>query len=122
MPIRDRRVIVTGATVRVGFPIARDLASNGTGNTVYGLSRLSSPGDAERLEAAGIHPIARDLGDGSDFGDLPDADYVFHASAALGRAAMRDWRHAFEVNAQASGRLVERFAGCRGFVYCSTGS
>ena len=98
------------------------LAAAGTGNTVYGVARLSAPGDADRLRAAGVEPIARDFGDGSDFRDLPDADYVFHASAALARAAIKDWRYAFEVNAQASGRLVERYAACRGFVYCSTGS
>jgi UDP-glucuronate 4-epimerase len=70
----------------------------------------------------GVKPVRRDFGDGSDFRDLPDADYVFHAAAALGPAAANDWQYAFEVNAQASGRLVERYAACRGFVYCSTGS
>jgi nucleoside-diphosphate-sugar epimerase len=89
---------------------------------VYGVARLSRAGDDDTLRAAGVTPVRRDLADGSDFRDLPDADYVFHASAALGRAAVDDWRYAFEVNAQASGRLVERYAGCRGFVYCSTGS
>jgi len=49
---------------------------------------LSSAEDAERLRSVGIEPIARDLGDGSDFTDLPDADFVFHASAALGRAIL----------------------------------
>jgi nucleoside-diphosphate-sugar epimerase len=113
--------VVTGAAGRVGFPIARDLADPASGNSVYGVARFSAPGDEEKLRTAGIVPIPRDFGDGSDYRDLPDADYVFHASAALG-ASTRDWRYAFEVNAQASGRLVERYAGCRGFVYCSTGS
>jgi len=120
--VRDSTVLITGATGRVGFPIARELARQDRGNTVYGLGRLSSPGDADRLNAAGVVPVARDLGDGSSFRDLPEADYVFHASAALGQVTERDWRYTFEVNAQAPGRLVERYAGCRGFVYCSTGS
>ena len=122
MTLRGARIVVTGAAGRVGFPIARELATPELGNTVFGVARLSSPGDAGNLRAAGIEPIRRDFADGSDFGDLPDADYVFHAAAALGAAAARDWRYAFEVNAQAAGRLVERYAGCRGFVYCSTGS
>jgi UDP-glucuronate 4-epimerase len=119
--LRGCRIVVTGAAGRVGFPIARDLAASDAGNTVYGVARLSSPGDADKLRAVGVEPIRRDFGDGTDYRDLPDADYVFHASAALGEAA-HDWRYAFEVNAQASGRLVERYADCRGFVYCSTGS
>jgi UDP-glucuronate 4-epimerase len=121
MSINGRRILVTGAAGRVGFPIARDLALDRT-NTVFGLARLSTPGDEQRLRESRIEPITRDLSDGSDFRDLPDVDYVFHASAALGGAATRDWRYAFEVNAQASGRLVERYAACTGFVYCSTGS
>jgi UDP-glucuronate 4-epimerase len=120
--LRDARIVVTGAAGRVGFPIARRLAAPELGNTVYGIARFSSPDDAPRLRAAGIEPVRRDFGDGSDFSDLPDADYVFHAAAALGAAAAGDWRYAFDVNAQAAGRLVERYAGCRGFVYCSTGS
>ena len=121
MTLQGSRVVVTGAAGRVGFPIARDLAAD-PANTVYGVARLSAPGDGDRLRAAGIEPITRDFGDGRDFDDLPDADYVFHAAAALGAVAVRDWQYAFEVNAQASGRLVERYSDCRGFVYCSTGS
>ncbi len=120
--LRDARILVTGAAGRVGFPIARDLAVPELGNVVYGAARLSTPGDADRLRAAGVQAIRRDFAGGGDFADLPDVDYVFHAAAALGVAASRDWQYAFEVNAQSAGRLVERYARCRGFVYCSTGS
>jgi len=120
--LHDSRIVVTGAAGRVGFPIARDLAAPALGNTVFGVGRMSGPGDVATLRSAGIEPLRRDLGDGNDFTDLPDANYVFHAAAALGPAAAADWKYAFEVNAQASGRLVERYAGCQGFVYCSTGS
>jgi UDP-glucuronate 4-epimerase len=122
MTVRDARIVVTGAAGRVGFPIARDLADSALGNTVFGVARMSAPGDEATLRSAGIEPVRRDLGDGTDFTDLPEAEYVFHAAAALGPAAAADWKYAFEVNAQASGRLVERYAQCRGFVYCSTGS
>jgi UDP-glucuronate 4-epimerase len=120
--MRGTRIVVTGAAGRVGFPIARGLAAPELENTVFGVARFSAPGAEDRLRSVGIEPVGRDFGDGSDFADLPDADYVFHAAAALGPAAASDWRHAFEVNAQASGRLVERYAACEGFVYCSTGS
>ena len=116
-PVVDRRVLVTGASGRVAFPIARALAAS---NTVYGAARLADPADAARLEAHHIVPLRFDLGR-DDVHRLPDVDYVFHAGAALGRDAT-DWRWAFEVNAQAAGRLVARYRDVAGFVYCSTGS
>ena len=111
-----RRVLVTGATGRVAFPIARALAAT---NTVYGAARFRDPTARARLEAVGVVPVPTDL-ESDDPVALPDADYVFHAGAALGRDVA--WRRAFEVNAAASGRLVARYRGAAGFVFCSTGS
>jgi len=115
--IEGRTILVTGAAGRVAFPIARKLAER---NTVYGMARFSKPADADKLDAAGIKPIRRDL-KGEGFEDLPEADYVFHAGAAVTREA-DDWQHAVEVNAHATGRLMSRYRDARGFVYCSTGS
>jgi len=113
------RVLVTGATGRVGFPIARALA---TEHEVFGLARCSGDGDADRLLEAGIEPIVADIGT-FDMAGLPEGlTHVFHAAARIGRAAEADWATTFEVNAQASGRLVAAVRGVRGFVLCSTGS
>ena len=114
--LAGRRVLVTGATGRVAFPVARALAEE---NTVYGAARFSDPAARANLEAVGVIPVPTDLGV-DDVATLPDADYVFHAGAALGRDV--DWRTAFEVNAAASGRLVARYRDAEGFVFCSTGS
>lgn len=112
-------MLVTGATGRVGFPIARALARR---HTVYGLARCGAPGDEARLRAAGVEPVVADLRT-YDPATLPAGlTHVFHAAARIGRAAEADWRASFEVNAQASGRLVAACAGVRGFVFCSTGS
>jgi UDP-glucuronate 4-epimerase len=112
-------VLVTGATGRVGFPVARALAAR---NRVFGLARCQHDGDRARLEAAGVEPIVGDVA-AMDLDLLPSGiTHVFHAAARLGREAQdEDWQQVFETNAQASGRLV---AACRGaaFVYCSTGS
>jgi UDP-glucuronate 4-epimerase len=112
-------VLVTGATGRVGFPVARELAEH---KEVFGLARCQHDGDRTRLEEAGVEPI---VGDVATMGlhRLPrEITHVFHAAARLGREAQDgDWQQVFETNAQASGRLV---AACPGaaFVYCSTGS
>jgi len=112
-------VLVTGATGRVGFPIARALARE---HTVYGLARCSAPGDEARLVDAGIVPIVADMAE-LDPGALPAGiTHVFHAAARLGREASADWARVFETNAQATGRLIAACAGARGFVLCSSGS
>jgi UDP-glucuronate 4-epimerase len=112
-------VLVTGATGRVGFPVARALAVQ---HEVFGMARCRDEGDTARLEGAGVQPIVADVAE-MDFRGLPDGiTHVFHAAARLGREAQdKDWQQVFATNAQASGRLV---AACPGaaFVYCSTGS
>jgi UDP-glucuronate 4-epimerase len=113
------RVLVTGATGRVGFPVARALASR---HEVFGLARCRGAGDRARLEGVGVRPIVADVA-AMDLRQLPDGiTHVFHAAARLGREAPdEEWQEVFATNAQASGRLV---AACPGaaFVYCSTGS
>ena len=112
------RVLVTGATGRLGFPVARALAAH---DEVFGLARCRGAGDRERLMEAGIQPIVGDLAT-LDFAELPDGiTHVFHAAARFGREGPTDWQQVFETNAQASGRLVAANPGAA-FVYCSSGS
>jgi nucleoside-diphosphate-sugar epimerase len=113
------RVLVTGATGRVGFPLARALAQR---HDVFGLARCQGEGDRARLEGAGVVPIEADVAT-MDLGQLPAGiTHVFHAAARLGREAQdKDWQQVFATNAHASGRLVAACAGAS-FVYCSTGS
>lgn len=116
--ISGEKVLVTGGAGRVAFPIARELAKR---NEVWAMARFSNPADAERLEAHGITPIKRDLAE--SFGGVPDDfTYVWHAGALVGEEAERDWRYTFEVNAQATGRLMKHCRRVKGFLHCSTGS
>ncbi|GIX30729.1 MAG: dehydratase [Porticoccaceae bacterium] len=115
--ITGHKVLVTGASGKIAFPIARALAA--AGNEVWGLARLARTEDRQKLEAAGVRPIPFDLAR-DDLARLPDDfDYVFHAAVDPG---LGDWRQCVEMNAQRSGDLFWHCRGSRGFVYCSTGS
>jgi UDP-glucuronate 4-epimerase len=113
-------VLVTGATGRIGFPIARSLARDG--HRVYGLARCSNPRDEPRLREAGITPIVCDIA-AIDPNSLPEGlTHVFHAAARLGRDTDFDWQKTFDVNVRTTGRLIAACSTVRGFVFCSSGS
>jgi UDP-glucuronate 4-epimerase len=110
------KILITGVTGKIAFPIARALAGR---NEVWGVARLKKPEDRDRLAAAGITPIALDVST-ADFSSLPDDfTYVFHAAVDPGEG---DWRRCVHTNAHASGELLYHCRGAKGFVYCSTGS
>ncbi|HXA73395.1 MAG TPA: NAD(P)-dependent oxidoreductase [Acidimicrobiales bacterium] len=114
--LEGQKILITGASGRVAFPIARALAKD---NEVWGVARFTNPGSQSRLEAVGVRPVALDVA-AADFWSLPhDFSYVFHAAMASGADG---WASAFEMNSQASGRLLYHCRRCKGFVFCSTGS
>ena len=76
------RVLVTGATGRVAFPIARELARE---HEVFGMARCTKPGDEAKLRAAGIEPIVADVST-FDLAALPAGP---HARVPRGRRARR---------------------------------
>jgi nucleoside-diphosphate-sugar epimerase len=110
------KILITGATGKIAFPIARALAER---NDVWGAARLRDPADRDRLAHAGIRPMVLDLSD-DDFASLPDDfTYVFHAAVDTGTT---DWAGCVETNAQRSGDLLAHCRSAKGFVLCSTGS
>ncbi len=114
--LQGEKILITGATGKVSFPIARDLAPS---NEVWGLARFSHPEDRDKLVAAGVRPIRFDMSK-DDVASLPDDfTYVFHAAVDTGD---QDWRACVETNAERSGDLLYHCRTARGFVYCSTGS
>jgi UDP-glucuronate 4-epimerase len=117
MPVLEgEKVLITGATGKIAFPIARSLAPH---NEVWGAARFTNPSAWARLESVDVRPLRLDISS-DGFDDLPDDfTYVFHAAVSPGEG---DWRSTVEANAQASGRLLFHCRTAKGFVYCSTGS
>ncbi len=115
--ISGAKVLVTGPTGNLGWPLARGLAAD---NEVWGLARFSDPAARGEVEAAGIRAVAKDIGvDPLD--DLPaDFDYVFHAASLIPMASERDMARTFEVNTQGTARLLAHCNQARTFVFCST--
>jgi nucleoside-diphosphate-sugar epimerase len=110
------KILVTGVTGKIAFPIARALAAH---NEVWGAARLRDPADRDRLVAAGITPLPFDLSAG-DFSSVPaDFTYVFHAAVDPGQDS---WTRCVETNAHNSGDLLHHCRSAKGFVLCSTGS
>ena len=110
------KILITGATGKVAFPLARALAKN---NEVWGAARLREPADRDKLTDAGITPVALDVSAG-DFSALPsDFTYVFHAAVDTGGG---EWARCVDTNAQKSGDLLYHCRTAKGVVFCSTGS
>jgi nucleoside-diphosphate-sugar epimerase len=114
--LTGEKILITGATGKIGYPIACSLAGS---NEVWGAARLGRTADRQRLAAAGITPLALDMSTG-DFASLPDDfTYVFHAAVDPGT---EDWARCLRTNAHNSGTLLHHCRAAKGFVFCSTGS
>lgn len=114
--LEGKKILITGVSGKIAFPIARALAEH---NEIWGLARLKDPSSRDKLERAGIRPVPLDLADG-DVSSLPrDFAYIFHAAVDPGHD---DWSRCVETNAQISGDLMYHCRQAEGFVYCSSGS
>lgn len=114
--LNDNKILITGATGKIGYPIARALAKR---NEVWGAARFSNCGNQGKLLEIGVRPLQLDMLSG-DFSVVPDDfTYVFHAAVDAG---LGDWRRCVQTNAHNSGKLLHHCRKAKGFVYCSTGS
>jgi UDP-glucuronate 4-epimerase len=112
--MKGKRVLVTGASGLVAFPVARELAKE---NEVFAVARFTDPAQKRLIEQAGATPIAYDLAD-EDMSALPgQVDVVINY-------AVLPWPNprAYDVNAGAVGRLARRYRDCEAFVQGTTGS
>lgn len=112
--ISNKRVLVTGASGVVAFPVARELAKN---NEVIAVARYSDPEQKRMIEAAGAKALAFDLAN-ENLSALPDSVDVVINYAVLPPFH----KDAYNVNAGTTGRLARRYQNCQAFVHGSTGS
>lgn len=100
--ISGEKILISGVSGTVPFPIARGLAKE---NEVWGLARFQDPAVRRKVEAAGITTRAIDLGSG-DLSDLPrDFTYVLHF--AWWRAPLTELDAAIRMNVEGAGFLLE---------------
>jgi nucleoside-diphosphate-sugar epimerase len=113
-PPSGARILVTGVTGQVGGPLARRLVV--AGNTVYGASRFGDPAARRAVEADGVAPVSVDL-EAARLDEVPDGlDYVIHMAVSKDRHFDR----ALAANAEGTAFLIEKTAGVRAFLHCSS--
>lgn len=115
--LNGEKILVTGVTGQIAFPIASTLAAE---NEVWGLARLSRPEERARLSEAGINPVACDLGDGDFTGVPTDFTYVVHLAAY--QAPGWDYDAAIRANAEGTGLLLQHCRSAKGALVMSTHS
>ncbi len=111
--LKDKRIVMTGATGSVGLPIAVALAAE---NEVWAAARFGDATVREALGAAGVNCVSVDLSS-CDFSALPRAvDHVLNFAVAK----FGDFDDALRVNAESVGLLMANFADAESFFHCST--
>jgi nucleoside-diphosphate-sugar epimerase len=100
--LSGEKILVTGVTGVVAFPIAAKLAKD---NEVWGLARFADGRARDRMAAAGIRPIAGDIGSGQ-FDGLP-ADFTYVLHFAWLRAELAQLEAAIRVNVEGAGLLLQ---------------
>ncbi|GAA1859257.1 hypothetical protein GCM10009836_44340 [Pseudonocardia ailaonensis] len=121
LPLRNKRIVVTGATGLLGRPLCSALAKE---NEVVAAARFGDPATADALRAERVEPVGFDL-QNDDLSVLPaSADVVFHlgASTMVAGSATPEQNHLMEVNVRATGRLLSRYRSASAFVYASSGA
>lgn len=113
--LSGKRVLVTGASGLVAFPVAAELAKS---NDVYALARWSDAEQQRLMEASGARTVRFDLAD-EDLSSLPkEIDVVIHYAVLPPKFG----NLAYDVNTGATGRLARRYRDAEAFVHGSTGS
>lgn len=113
--VTGRKILVTGVTGQIAFPMTLALAER---NEVWGVARFSDPERRAALEAAGVTTLAVDFAD-PEFAGLPtDFDHVLHLAAYLGPGT--DFDHALDIDAVGTGLLLSHVRDADSVLVMST--
>ena len=113
MSLQGKKILITGPTSQVAFPVALAYAKN---NEVWGIARFSDKEKKAALEKAGVRCLVVDVEDGN-FGELPtDFDYVLNFAVARGTDFDSDLR----LNAESVGLLMGHCRKAKAFLHCSS--
>jgi nucleoside-diphosphate-sugar epimerase len=112
--LQDEKILITGVTGRIGFPLARALAEH---NEVWGAARFGNPEARAEVEANGVTTRVVDLAAGR-FDDVPDDfSYVLHIAADF---SDDDYDRALTVNAEGTGLLLDHCRRAKAALVMST--
>ena len=114
--LQDAKVLITGATGQVAFPVAKALAPN---NEVHALARFTAEGSREKLEALGIRCIRRDYALDNLSGVPDDYTHVLHFAFQTGRT-QPSFDQAIKVNGEGVGHLMYHTRKAKTFFHCGT--
>jgi UDP-glucuronate 4-epimerase len=107
------KILVTGPTGQVGFPVAKALAAD---NEVWAIARFTDQAGREQLEGAGVRCQVVDLLSG-DFSSLPD-DFTYVLNFGVSKAGT--WDADLDGNAASVAFLMEHCCRATAFLHCSS--
>ena len=111
--LENEKILVTGPTSQVAYPLARELAKH---NDVYGLARFGKAGDRARVEAIGVNAIEADLAEASLDKVPDDFDYVLNFAVVKSG----DFSYDLAANGEGVGRLMAHCRRAKAFFHCSS--
>ena len=113
--LRDRKILVTGASGRIASALSMKLAGQ---NEVWGIARFGNEKVRGELQEAGVKTCSVDLVN-PDFSGLPeDFDHVLHLAAYLGGGD--DFGKALDINAVGTGLVLSHFRRAASALVMST--
>jgi nucleoside-diphosphate-sugar epimerase len=115
--LSDEKILITGVTGQIAFPMARHLVQD---NEVWGLARYSQPDSRERVQGAGVRTVACDLATG-DLREVPD-DFTILIHLAASQTPGLDYDDALRHNAEGTGFVLRHCRNARAALVMSTHS
>jgi nucleoside-diphosphate-sugar epimerase len=112
--LSDEKILITGPTSQVAFPLARELAKH---NQVYGLARFRRPEQREQIESIGVRCVPADLAEDSLEGLPRDFSYVLNFAVVK----TGNFEYDLAANAEGAGRLMAHCRSAKAFLHCSSG-